>query len=195
MTEVEKSDVRSEKPSPPRSSGDDVSLDTLLAQLDLPREARRTRDLRPLWLHDLTDCVADLFEPLAHAGRVGFECIPDQGRWNLSFYLAAAEHIGGPLDGHVEPINFSFNIAALMKCFERVDKCEWRVFPAPESIGFDGVSRTDIPNGLSSLHVRGIVMTEAGLGEVVAIDVHSLPPKAAGIGLKLFANGDIEPTN
>lgn len=171
-----------------------VSLEALLMQLDSPRDKRK-RDMRPQWVKDLADCVADLFEPLARVARVGFECVPEDGRWNLMFYLAAAEHIGGALDGHVEAVNFRFDIATLLKCFERVESCEWRVFPTPEAIGTAEVTRDDIPRGLSSLCVEGIVMTETGLGEPISIEVHSVPPASSGIGLKLYADGGVSETN
>lgn len=172
-----------------------LPLEKLLEQLDLPQSERPRRDMRPQWLRDMIDCVADLFEPLAHAGRVGFDCKPENGRWHVSFYLGAAEHIGGALDGHVEAINFRFDVSAVMKCFERVDSCEWRVFPSPESIGVEDVARKDIPEGLSSLVIDGVVMTETGLAEPVAVEIHSVPPAESSVGLKVFAGGDVSPTN
>lgn len=168
-----------------------MPLEALLEALDVPREERPRRDLRPDWLRDMIDCISGMFEPLAHTGRVGFECQPQNGRWHVAFYLGAAEHIGGALDGHVEAINFRFDLGSLMKCFERVDQCDWRVFPTPEAIGKGDAARDDIPRGLSSIVVEGVAMTGNGMVEPVSVEVHSLPPAASDVGLKLFADGDV----
>lgn len=183
------------KAFPGINPADVMPLDQLLASLDVPREERPRRDLRPQWLRDIIDCVADLFEPLAHAGRVGFECEPGERQWRLSFYLGAAEHVGGALDGHVEAINFRFNVASLLKYFEHIDRCEWNVFPTPEAIGIDDVSRDDIPRGLSSIVVEGVAMTETGLGEPLRIEIHSIPPAETDVALKVYGAGDVKPVD
>lgn len=183
----------------PRGMGDvngadlhGVNVERLLASLDTPRSERPRRDGRPQWLRDLIDCVSDLFEPLSQTGRIGYQCQPANGRWTVEVFLSVAEHVGGPLDGHVELINFRFDVAALFRCFERVDDCTWSVFPTPEAIALGGLTRGDIPDGLSAVSIEGLVQGEEH-PEPACVKVYSVPPERAGVGLKLFAGGDVRP--
>ena len=173
--------------------GDDalggLDVERLIAELDRPRR-RPSGDSRPRWLRELIDCVSQMFEPLSRTGRVGCESTPGAGRWNIGVYLSAAEHIGGPLDGHVETVNFRFDVAALVRCFDTVDSCEWGVFPTPEAIEVDGQTRGDIPEGLSSLKIEGLVPGDHGHPEAVSISVFSVPPAESSVGLRLFADGE-----
>ena len=169
-----------------------IDLDRLLEALDGPRPERA--DAKPAWLRDLVGCVSDLFEPLSRTGRVGYECRPREGRWELGVFLSAAEHVGGALDGHVETVNFRFDVAALFKCFSRVDGCVWGVFPTPAAIDVDGLTRRDIPNGLSTVVIEGLVQGEGRDTQPASVTVYSVPPKASGIGLKLYAGGEARPS-
>ena len=170
---------------------DGFSLDRLLASIEGGRPAGGAA--RPAWLRDLTDCVADLFEPLSHTGRIGFDCRPEGGRWTLDAFLAAAEHVGGRLDGHVEVINFRFDVAALFRCFNKVDDCTWCAFPEPEAVTDGETARGDIPAGMTSLSIEGTVADGLGNAEPVRLRVYSVPPEEAGVGLKLFAGGEAVP--
>ena len=178
-------DAFDELDAPPEEG---FSLDHLLESIEGGRPAREAP--RPAWLRDLTDCVAGLFEPLSHTGRIGFDCRPEAGRWCLEAYLAAAEHVGGRLDGHVETINFRFDVAALFRCFQRVTDCTWTAFPEPRSVTDGETDRSDIPAGLASLSIEGLVADGPGRAEPVRVRVYSVPPEEAGIGLKLYAGGE-----
>ena len=170
------------------SGGDEFSLERLLESLE--ESGPRREDARPAWLRDLVDCLSGLFEPLSHTGRIGFDCRPGAGRWEVDAYLAAAEHVGGALDGHVEAINFRFDVAALFRCFGKVADCTWSVFPEPESVTDGETDRADIPAGLASLSIEGFVTGDGGRAEPVRVRVYSVPPEEAGVGLKLYAGGE-----
>ena len=157
-----------------------VSLNRLLDDLSGPRP---DRDARPDWIADLVDCVAELFEPLRETARVGYDCRPENGRWQLDLFLGPNEQIGGANDGLQQVPSFRFDLRALFQCFDRVDSCQWMAAPAGEAATPDQPS---LPTGFSQLAIEGLTS-----GEPVAITLSSLPPEQIGLGLRIFGDGEV----
>ena len=162
-----------------------VSLTRLLDDLDLTGKAvvRERREARPQWLLDLTDCVADLFEPLRETARVGYECRPVDGRWQLDVFLGPNETVGGAHDGLQQVPSFKFDLRALFQCFDRIDSCQWLAAPSGEAATAEAAA---LPAGFSQLVVEGVAE-----GEPIVVSVSSLPPSEIGVGLRIFGDGDV----
>ena len=161
------------------------SLARLLDDLTdhLPTEGERraaSRDHRPEWLAELTDCVAELFEPLRDVARVGYDCRPVEGRWQLDVFLGPSETIGGAQDGYQQVPSFRFDLRALFRCFDRVDNCQWLAAPSGEAARGD---QPALPPGFSQLQIEGETH-----GCPLAITVSSLPPEEIGVGLKIYGD-------
>ena len=172
---------------PLTSSLETFSLARLLDNLhaDLPQESGRSAkaDRRPQWLGELTDCIAEMFEPLRETARVGYDCRPVDGRWSLDVFLGPAERIGGPQDGLRQVPSFRFDLRSLFRCFDRVDGCEWLAAPAGEMIDGD---ENALPPGFGQLQVEGEVH-----GEPLRVTISSLPPREIGLGLRIFEDGEV----
>ena len=159
------------------------SLSRLLDDMTghLPSEGdRRRRDKRPEWLVELTECVADLFEPLRDVARVGFDCRPVNGRWHLDVFLGPTETVGGAQDGYQQVPSFKFDLRALFRCFDRIEACDWLAAPSGEAARDDEPA---LPPGFSQLQIEGDVQ-----GSPLAITVSSLPPEEIGVGLKIYGD-------
>ena len=164
----------------------DVSLSRLLDDLGLTDKAviRDRSESRPAWLLDLIDCVAELFEPLRETARVGYECRPAAGRWELDVFLGPNETVGGAQDGLQQVPSFRFDLRALFQCFDRIDSCQWLAAPSGEA----GVAeQAALPAGFSQLLVEGVAN-----GESIAVSISSLPPERIGVGLKIFGDGSAQ---
>ena len=161
----------------------DVSLSRLLDDLGLTEQAivRDRSESRPAWLLDLIDCVAELFEPLRETARVGYECRPAGGRWELDVFLGPNETVGGAQDGLQQVPSFRFDLRALFQCFDRIDSCQWLAAPSGEAAV---AGQPALPAGFSQLLVEGVAN-----GESIAVSVSSLPPEQIGVGLKIFGDG------
>ena len=101
-----------------------MSIEELLQQIEEFRE-RKARDHRPAWLKAFVRNAAELFEPLAHSGRVGFDCQVGEEGWIVSLYLGTTEIIGGPRDGQIDHVGFRINLAQLTKLFTNLERAEW----------------------------------------------------------------------
>jgi hypothetical protein len=104
-----------------------LSARHLLQQIETDRSKRAKRDIRPVWLTALIECAAELFEPLAEVGRVGFDCRLDEQGWSVSLYLGTVEFVGGKTDGQTQRVGFRFDLKALLEQFTRVDDVSWTV--------------------------------------------------------------------
>ena len=51
-----------------------LTINHLLKHMDTYAAKRNNRDVRPAWVTQFINQVAELFEPLAGIGRVGFDC-------------------------------------------------------------------------------------------------------------------------
>jgi hypothetical protein len=125
---------------------------------------RRRKDVRPQWLTDLIGSAANLFEPFADLGRVGFEAQLCEDRWDVGLFLGAAEIVGGASDGAVEHIDFQVDVRALMGLFQSVERCRWLVFPClqNEGTGHDG-SFLEVVGSVNGQRVRMKLFNRAPL--------------------------------
>ena len=151
----------------------------LLKQVEIYRSKREQRDVRPDWVTDLIERVADLFEPLADEGRVGYDCQLTDDRWVVEMFLGATEIVGGPRDGQSRYTNFQFDLHNLLDLFEEIDRFRWNSFP--ERSDDEGRPR-------SSVMIDGRVGIHA-----VRLHVYSFPPDDAGPGFREFADGSVRP--
>jgi hypothetical protein len=152
----------------------------LLHQIDSQDPNRPSRDIRPDWLTSFIDDAADLFEPLPGVARVGFQSELSENGWVVGLYLGRVEIIGGRHDGETQPVNFEFDLRALLGRFQVVDEFVFGAFPRSH----------DAP----SVSARSFVTIAGIVGEnPLRLQIYSLPPDHAGPGLKEFADGRCEP--
>lgn len=142
---------------------------------------RPRRDRRPDWVTDLINHAAELFEPFTEIGRVGFDCRFREGAWEIALYLGSAELIGGKDDGHVQVVDFQFDLARLVELIQPVEKFVWNAIPARP--GIDG------PPDRSLIAIQGLHD-----GNRVHLHVYGTPPDEAGPGLRFFEDGRWETT-
>ncbi len=147
-----------------------------LKQLEAAASKPKTR---PVWLTDLIDSVADLFEPFAELGRVGFECTPQRERWNVNLYLGANELVGGSRDGALQEIDFQFDVLRLFKLLDEVNRLEWNAFPRGGS--------SDKSPECTYLSADALFR-----GNPVRIRVFGTPPSGNGPGMKKHLDGRLE---
>jgi hypothetical protein len=157
-----------------------LSARHLLQQIETDRSKRAKRDIRPEWLTALIECAAELFEPLAEVGRVGFDCRLDEQGWSVSLYLGAVEFVGGKTDGQTQRVGFRFDLKALLEQFTRVDDVSWTVLDHGEG------NPDPVPRSL--LSVDGLIG-----GNRVRLEVHSSAPGPIGPGLRRLTDGRFEP--
>ena len=151
----------------------------LLRQVEIYRSNREQRDVRPEWVTELIERVADLFEPLADEARVGYDCQLTEDRWVIEMFLGATELIGGPRDGQSRFTNFQFDLHNLLDLFATVDRFRWNSFP--EKLDDEGTPR-------SSVMIEGNVD-----GNMVRLHIYSFPPEDAGPGFRELADGTVKP--
>jgi hypothetical protein len=154
----------------------------LLQQIESDRANRIPRDVRPTWIVQLIEETADLFEPLAGVGRVGYDCRVDEEGWQIDMFLGAIEVLGGREDGQTRSPEFRFDIQPLLDRFTHVTDLSWNVY-APQAAAEDLVSETP----RSFLSIDGLID-----GQRVRISVLATPPAAAGPGLRSLPGGRIE---
>jgi hypothetical protein len=138
---------------------------------------RRGERKAPAWVVEFVEQAAALFEPFSGVARPGFECCRAEDRWEIALFLGKTEVVGGPNDGHLSPVNFMFDVAALSRLFARVDALRWNAFP-------DCHVCNEGEMDLSFLVAEGEVK-----GELVSVQVHAGPPHAAGPALKRYSDG------
>ena len=158
-----------------------IPVQHLLKQVELYKAKRNNRDVRPGWVTEFVEQVAELFEPLEDDGRVGFDCQLCEQRWQVSLFLGATEQVGGQDDGRLEYANFQFDLKRLLDCFEEIDRFRWTAYPA----GLDGEDETSP----SSITLDGRVA-----GESLRLQIHSHPPQDAGPGFRRSKGGRSEPS-
>lgn len=157
-----------------------IPVKHLLKQLETYRPQRERRDVRPQWVSDFIDAVAELFEPLSDVGRVGFDCQLTEDRWTLGLYLGLTEIVGGERDGQTCYNGFQIALLPLLELLSEVEHCSWNVIPDPLSEG-------SLPD--SFLMIEGQVD-----GNPIRLQIDSVPPPDAGPGIRTFPDGRIEPS-
>lgn len=152
-----------------------IAVQHLIRQVELYRSKKSNRDVRPEWVTRLIEELAELFEPVKGVARVGFDCRPDEGAWEISLYLGSIEVVGGRADGETRYPNFEFNLAGLCDRFERIDRFKWTSLPGEENqAGHD----------FGYITVSGLVQANA-----VRVHVYSVPPAGREPGIREYANG------
>ena len=148
----------------------------LIKQLET--HGRPPRDIRPKWLAEMIEEVADLFDPFAEVGRVGFECHVDRNRWNVSMFLGSTERVGGRLDGRVQNIEFQFDVLRLSQLLVPIRRLEWTSFPGNGSEGEYDCSYLAVDADYRDQPIR--------------LRIFGTPPRAASPGLRQLADGTVE---
>jgi hypothetical protein len=157
-----------------------LSAKHLLQQIESDRCKRAKRDIRPEWLTAFVESAAELFEPVAEVGRVGFDCRLDEEGWSAALYLGAMEFVGGKSDGQTEHPDFRFDLKSLLEQFSRVDALVWNV------IDHAGSGPGEPP--------RSFLSIDGFLGENrLRLAVDSSAPAPVGPGLRRLADGRFEP--
>jgi len=145
----------------------------------LESQGRPDRDARPEWLLDLIDAVAEMFEPFAEVGRVGYDCNADRDRWNVMMYLGSTEFVGGRLDGTQQHVDFQFDILRLHALFTEIRRLEWNAFPGN--------------SGREELDCSYVAIDGDYAGNAIRLRIFSTPPRTVGPGLRQKADGTCEP--
>jgi hypothetical protein len=155
-----------------------IALNYLINRLDSPGYRRRNPQA-PDWLPEFVDQIALLFEPLVDVGRVGFECMPAEGRWDVAMYLGNTELVGGRDDGQVRGVAFQFDLAKLSAVFDRVDSMVWNAYPPGTPEGETGQP--------SSIALHGAYRENSVYLQIVAA-----PPVDTSPGLRHYPDGTWE---
>ena len=153
-----------------------MPVNHLLKQVEVFRSKRTRRDVRPAWLTEFIDSVAELFDPLTGVGRIGFDCRWADDRWAVVLFLGSTEQVGGKKDGESRHANFQFDLDGLRKLFDEVDWFRWSAFP--EGVDCDGHK------------ISSYLTVEGRIGEnALRLQIDSLPPIQAGPGLRCYPDG------
>lgn len=151
-----------------------MSIEELLQQMEEYRSRRKKADHRPKWLRVFIHQMAELFEPLAYSGRVGFDCQAGDNGWIVTMYLGTTEIIGGPRDGQIDHVSFRVDLSRLVRQFSSVERLEWY------SVSNEGDDRFS-HSTRSLLSVVGELENQ----QTVHLELLATPPKYVGSGLKL----------
>ncbi len=157
-----------------------IPIKHLLKQMKIYSYKRINRDLRPDWVTNVINDVAELFEPLAGLGRVGFDCQLSDDGWVVGLYLGSTETIGGKEDGIVRHTNYEIDLQQLIIRFDRLDEFCFGAFPSPV--------------GHECHQARSFVTLAGTIGEeTLRLQIFSTPPNDAGPGLRQLPDGRCEP--
>ena len=152
----------------------------LIKQVEIYRSTRSQRDVRPEWVTAFIERIADLFEPLADEGRVGFDCHLSEEGWTVGLYLGGTEIVGGPEDGESRYAGFQFDLLPLLDQFSEIERFRWSAFP-------DG-SAGAVAASLAFVTIEGLVGDQR-----LRLRIQSTPPADAGPAFRQFPDGRIEP--
>lgn len=144
-----------------------------LKQIQGERGDRKNRDIRPDWLVELVDGLAERFDPDTDVARAGYCCHPLETGWDVDLFLGRTEVVGGPHDGKEMPTPFRFDLSVFQQAFTKIVSMNWNTG------GAEGGSRVT---------VEGLICEHA-----VRVTVHSLPPQEIGPGLRALPGGETVP--
>ena len=151
-----------------------MSIEELLQQMEEYRSRRKKNDHRPKWLRVFIHQMAEMFEPLAYSGRVGFDCQAGDNGWIVTMYLGTTEIIGGPRDGQIDHVSFRVDLTRLVRQFKSVERLEWY------SVSNEGDDRfNDSTRSLLS------VVGQLDNLQTIQLELLATPPKYVESGLKL----------
>jgi hypothetical protein len=128
---------------------------------------------------DLTNQIAELFEPITGVSRVGYDCQLGDECWIVAVYLGATEMIGGSEDGKIRYANFEIDLREVLTKFDEYDEFIWSSFPLP----MDG------PESLARSFVT--IAGKIG-GNPIRLQLFSVPPEDAGPGMRHYPDGRFE---
>jgi hypothetical protein len=154
-----------------------IALRHLLKQVELYKQRRKQRDVRPAWVTEFINKVADLFEPMqSEVGRVGFDCRFLDETWAVDLFLGSTELVGGRHDGQSRHTSFSFDLAQLLEHFESVERFQWL-----------SIAEGDAAEGVEA---GCAVVMEGHVGSnPLRLAIRSAPPDGAGPGFRVYPNG------
>lgn len=159
-----------------------MSIEELLMQMEQYRLRREQRDYRPEWLKLFVQQAAGVFEPLTHAGRVGYDCQADERGWTVCMYLGTTEIVGGAKDGQIDHASFRVDLTSITSLFSVVQRLEWY------SLGDSGEA--------SSGKVRSLICVHGTVspGNDVRLELLAMPPEFVGPGLHYRPDGTLYET-
>lgn len=160
-----------------------LTVSHLIKHLETRRE-QAGRDRRPGWLTAVIDAAADLFDPAAGEGRVGFDCRPTESGWVTVLYLGSEEYVGGAEDGRTLPADFRFDVLGVTKLFDEVAELVFDAFPSVAAAEAEESLLPPFPAAGVRVTVRGTVT-----GRPLTLHIHAVPPDAAGPGFRRYPNG------
>lgn len=161
-----------------------MSIEELLRQMEQYRLRREQRDSRPDWLKQFVQLAANLFEPLTHVGRVGYDCQLDERGWTVCMYLGTTEIVGGAKDGRIDHAGFRVDLSTLDRLFSHISRFEW-------------YSVTDSQSAEHTESVRSLVCihgTACG-DQPVRLELLASPPDFVEPGLHCRPDGSMYETN
>lgn len=165
-----------------------MSIDELLQHLERFRSRREQRDYRPEWLKLFIRQAAALLEPLAHVGRVGYDCQCDERGWTVCMYLGTTEIVGGARDGQIDHADFRIDLTRISGLFTSVTRFEW--------YSLAGLSPTGPQSGFRSLiAAHGLIRDpETQMNQEIRLELLAVPPALVGPGLHCRPDGSIYET-
>jgi hypothetical protein len=161
-----------------------MSIEELLIQMEQYRLRREQRDYRPEWLKKFVEQASAVFEPLTHAGRVGYDCQFDDRGWTVCMYLGTTEIVGGAKDGQIDHASFRIDLNAVSQLFDNVNRFEWYSVTETEK---NSKSEVDGIRSLMCLHGT------TGVHEI-RLELLATPPRFVGPGLHCRPDGTLYET-
>jgi hypothetical protein len=135
-----------------------------------------SRSRPPTWLSDLLDQLCDHIEPVCGEARVGYNFRFVEPCWQIDLFLGKNELVGGSLDGLVDYVSYTANIAGILGLFSKIQRCEWLA-----------LLPTSTPNlGEKS---SGLAIEGDWQGIPIRVILRMVPPTESGVGLKSFQDG------
>ncbi|NOX52898.1 MAG: hypothetical protein GXP27_00355 [Planctomycetes bacterium] len=165
-----------------------IPIHHLLKQIETDPPNRKKRDVRPPWLIRFIEEAAQLFEPFHDIGRVGFDCSLVDDEWVVGIYLGGTEIVGGRLDGKTVFANFCFDLAELIRRFDKVHELKWTALPEPLELADPGGERDEPTRERSYVTITGEVE-----GNAVRLSIFSIPPDVVQPALRRLPDGTYEP--
>ena len=151
-----------------------------MKQIENYSSEQKSINCRPTWLSNFVDEVADIFNPTAEVGRVGFDCRFSEEFWEVGLFLGSTEIIGGQRDGQYIAASFQFDLLQLLDRFESVNRFH-----------FNFLDQTELEETSDSASAYITIEGHLADLEIVRLNVFSTPPTEAGPGFRKSHDGKI----
>lgn len=157
-----------------------LPIQHLMKQMENYSSEQKNINCRPSWLNSFVDEIAEIFNPIAEVGRVGFDCQFSEEFWEVGLFLGSTEIVGGQRDGQFIAASFQFDLLQLLDRFESVNRFHFN---------FLDQTKSETSNESPSAYIT----IEGHLAdlELVRLNVYSLPPEEAGPGFRKSHDGII----